>query len=235
VEFAWSWFRRKKHPSIAANHALCRRFDKTKPVEAYRFVSVDTELTGFNVRRDAIVSIGAVRIEELRIVVGDNFLSYVRPKRSLPKTSTLIHRITPDQLEDAPELKRTLPDFADFVGSDPIVGHFIALDMGFINRASKRLLHGPLKNSCLDTMKLAKVYHDKLRGEARFPEEIGGALSLTALSGAYGLPSFDQHDALGDAFQAACLFIFLVKRLQRMGCVTLKDFLQITRGFLSAG
>lgn len=234
MDFPWSWFWRAKHPSVVANHARVRRFDKTQPIEAYRFVSLDTELTGFNLHRDAIVSIGAVRIVELRITAGENFFSHVRPKRSLPKASTLIHRITPDDLENAPELKKTLPDFADFLGGDPIIGHFIALDMGFINRAAKRLMNGPLKNPCLDTMKLAKVYQDKLHGEARLPEASRGGLNLTALSEMYGLPAFDQHDALGDAFQAACLFIFLVRRLQTLGCRTFKDFVQATKGFLAA-
>ena len=114
MKLKWPWFRRDKHPAIIANHRRMERFDQTKPIETYQFVSLDTELTGLDLRRDAIVSIGAVRIEGLQIITGNNFFSYVRPKRSMPKVSTLIHRITPDQIESAPELRKVMPDFRGF-------------------------------------------------------------------------------------------------------------------------
>lgn len=222
MKLRWPWSRNERHPSIAANHEYFKRFDSRKPIECYNFVALDTELTGLDQRNDAIVAIGAVRIEGLQIAAGKNFYSHVRPKRSLPKGSTLIHRLTPDQLEDAPELKRVLPDLVDFIGADLIVGHWIGLDMAFINRAAKRLLHGPLHNPYIDSMKLARVYQE--RQNRGYYAGIGvGSLSLTALSNTYNLPRFEQHDALGDAFQAACLFLFLVRKLQTLGCRTFAD------------
>jgi DNA polymerase-3 subunit epsilon len=223
VKLKWPWFRREKHPTIIANHRRLERFDQTKPIETYRFVSLDTELTGLDLRRDAIVSIGAVRIEGLQIITGNNFFSYVRPKRSMPKVSTLIHRITPDQIESAPELRKVMPDFVDFVGNDLLVGHFIGLDMAFINRAARRLMGGRLRNPCLDSMKLAQVYEERERGGHYDRVEVAAGYNLKTLSEKYHLPRFEQHDALGDAFQAACLFVFVVKKMQSFGCRTLRD------------
>jgi DNA polymerase-3 subunit epsilon len=229
VKLKWPWTRREKHPSIIANHRRFDRFDQTKPIETYQFVSVDTELTGLDLRRDAIVSIGAVRIEGLQIITGNNFFSYVRPKRSMPKVSTLIHRITPDQIEGAPELRRVMPDFVDFVGNALLVGHFIGLDIAFLNRAARRLIGGTLRSPCLDTMKLAQVYEERQRGGHYDRVEVAAGYNLSTLSEKYHLPRFEQHDALGDAFQAACLFVFVVKRMQSLGCRTLRDLHTVSR------
>ena len=95
-----------------------------------------------NLRRDAIVSIGAVRIEGLKIITGNNFFSYVRPKRSMPKVSThLIHRITPDQIESAPELRKVLPDFLDFAGQRLVSRTFYPTGYG-LHEQSFALAHG---------------------------------------------------------------------------------------------
>jgi DNA polymerase III subunit epsilon len=229
VKLKWPWFRRDKHPAIIANHRRLERFDQTKPIETYQFVSLDTELTGLDLRRDAIVSIGAVRIEGLQIITGNNFFSYVRPKRSMPKVSTLIHRITPDQIESAPELRKVMPDFVDFVGNALLVGHFIGLDMAFINRAARRLMGGHLRNPCLDSMKLAQVYEERERGGHYDRVEVAAGYNLKTLSEKYHLPRFEQHDALGDAFQAACLFVFVVRKMQNLGCRTLRDLRTVSR------
>jgi DNA polymerase III subunit epsilon len=229
VKLKWPWFRRDKHPAIIANHRRLERFDQTKPIETYQFVSLDTELTGLELRRDAIVSIGAVRIEGLQIITGNNFFSYVRPKRSMPKVSTLIHRITPDQIESAPELRKVMPDFVDFVGNALLVGHCIALDMAFINRAARTLMGGRVRNPCLDSMKLAQVYEERERVGHYDRVEVAAGYNLKTLSEKYHLPQFEQHDALGDAFQAACLFVFVVKKMQNLGCRTLRDLHTVSR------
>ncbi|MGO9568866.1 MAG: PolC-type DNA polymerase III [Desulfomonilaceae bacterium] len=223
MKLKWPWFRRDKHPAIIANHRRLERFDQTRPIETYQFVSLDTELTGLDLKRDAIVSIGAVRIAGLQIITGNNFFSYVRPQRSMPKVSTLIHRITPDQIESAPELRKVMPDFVDFIGNALLVGHFIGLDMAFINRAARRLMGGRLRNPCLDTMKLAQVYEERQRGGHYDRVEVAAGYNLKTLSEKYHLPRFEQHDALGDAFQAACLFVFVVRKMQGFGCRTLRD------------
>lgn len=226
-------FRPDLHPCVEANRRRFEKFDRTLPIEDYDFVSVDTELTGLNVRRDAIVSIGAVRIRNLRIVSGENFFSYVHPKRTLPKVSTLIHRITPDQIEHAPRLKDILPDFIDFCGNALLVGHFIGLDMSFLNRACKKILGGTMANPGVDTMKLAQAYHEQQRRSYYDKFDLGLAFHLKALVRQYNLPRFDEHDSLEDAFQAAYLFLYLVKHMRSEKVSTLKDFYMAGRSAYS--
>ena len=57
-----------EHEGLARSWKNLRALSQNKALEAYDFVVVDTELTGMRPRRDEIVSIGAVRIKNMRIV-----------------------------------------------------------------------------------------------------------------------------------------------------------------------
>lgn len=210
---------------IRANWRWVDTLDQACPILDYHFVVLDTELTGFNPRRDEIVSIGAVKIEGLRIVLGETFFTCLKAKAALPKDSTLVHRITSERLENAPELPEILPEFLEFCGESLIVGHYIELDMAFINRACKKILGGELRTPCIDTMLLAQTYKERAREK---PDNDGTpglttSLNLNDLAEEFHLPRFTQHDALEDAIQTAYLFLYLAKKMGDTGKRTLKE------------
>lgn len=212
-----------RHPLIEENEKYFNSLDQNKYIEDYEFVCFDTELTGLNPRRDEIVSIGAVRIRGLRIVAGDTFFTYVRPTRLLPKDSTLIHRITPEQLKSAPDLEEILPEFVKYIGFAMLLGHYVQLDVTFLNRALKKHMGGIVRNPCVDSMKLARAHHEHRRRSERGYVSPYMSYNLGLLAKAYDLPTFEQHDALEDALQTAYLFLYLVNKLQQAGYVTLND------------
>lgn len=228
----WPWLRPRTsalHPALKRNEQQFVGFDSNRPIEDYEFVSFDTELTGLNPRRDEIVSIGAVRIKELRIIAGDNFFSYIHPNQNIPKNSTLIHRITPEQIKDAPMPEVILPEFVDFCGDALLIGHFVALDMAFLNKALKKHMGGAINNPRLDSVRLAEAYHEHKGKHGRVGTKTELSYNLTKLAVEYNLPIFEQHDALEDALQTAYLFIFLVKNLRSAGYGTLKEFFAASR------
>ncbi|MBI4963497.1 MAG: 3'-5' exonuclease [Desulfomonile tiedjei] len=223
--WSWLWARSPaKHEFLRQNESLFASFEQGRPIEDYEFVCFDTELTGLNPRRDTIVSIGAVRIKDLRIVVGDNFFTYVHPERDLPKDSTLIHQITPEQLENAPKLGSVLPAFVEFCGEALLVGHYVNLDMAFVNKAMRKAMGGTLHNPCVDSMRLAQAFHEHRHRTYNGRPIATASYNLTHLAEEFDLPRFTKHDALEDALQTAYLFLFLVKNLRAEGFVTLKDF-----------
>lgn len=203
--------------------------DRDLPLEDCDFVVLDTELTGLSPRRDAIVAIGAVRIRGLRLRPDETFFSLVRPDRDLPKRSTLIHRITPDQLATAPSPDEVLPRFVEFCADGLLVGHHLGLDLGFLNRALRRRYGADLGAPQLDTLRLARTYEEALwRGfYDRF--DLRASYRLPDLAEAFGLPAFRAHHALSDAFQAAYLFLFLVRKLRHGSLRTLRDLLAASR------
>ena len=225
-------FRREpKHQALAAAFRHFSDLDQNKPLEEYQFVVLDTELTGLDPKRDEIVSIGAVRIRDLAISPAEQFYSLVEPRIPLPKKSTLIHRITPEQVKGRPRLRQVLPQLLDFIGTSFIVGHFVGLDISFLNRAGKDILGHKLVTPCLDTMRLAQVYQEALFESYydRYQSHI--SYNLRDLSRHYGLPLFPQHNALHDALQTAYLFLFLVKKLKMFGVHTLRQLYMAGRSW----
>ena len=218
-----TFFKKKRHPVLEDNHFYFQDFDQDRPLNEYEFVVYDSELTGLNPRKDEIVSLGAVRIRDLKIIPQENFYCFVKPKGDLPKDSTLIHRITPEQIENAPPIQEVLEDFVRFCNGGLIVGHYIDLDMAFINKVTKRYLGGPLANPCIDTLRLAQLYKEEEWGNYYDQFNYNVSYNLADLAAEYGLPEFEEHDALGDAFQTAYLFLFLVRKLKKGGITTLKE------------
>jgi len=214
---------RKPHPALVKNKRLFADFNQGRPLHDYTFVVCDTELTGLNKRKDEIISIGAVRIVNLQIELSQTFHQYIRPKNIDPNQATLVHRITPEELKSAPSTEEVLPKFIEFCGDGLLVGHFVGIDMYFLNKAARRTLGGMLSNPSVDTMRLARGYV-----EAKCTDFYGGcdqasSYNLDVLTEEFHLPKFKPHDALEDALQTAYLFLFLVKKFKHGGIDTLKE------------
>lgn len=223
-----AWFR-KTHPVIRKNREYFEDFDQSKPLSDYTFVACDTELTGLNRRRDQIISIGAVKIINLRIELNQVFHQYIRPRNLEHTDSTLIHRITPEQLRTMPAMKDVLPGFIEFCEDALLVGHYIALDMNFLNKAAREVLSGTMSNPSIDTMRLAMGYKEAMFMDRYGHHKMSTSYNLNDLSREFKLPEFKPHDALEDALQTAYLFLFLVKKMKKGKIRTLKDLYQAGR------
>ena len=223
-----SWFR-KPHPIIRENNAFFNKFDQSRPLAEYTFVVCDTELTGLHKRRDEIIAIGAVKIVDLRIELTRTFHQYVRPRNLNHTDSTLIHRITPEQLRSMPSVDRVLPEFIRFCAGSLIVGHHVVLDMNFLNRAAREVLGGTIANPSIDTMRLAQGYKEARFMDPCCRDKLSTSYALDGLSREFNLPRFKAHDALEDALQTAYLFLFLVKKLKQGRIRTLKDLYEAGR------
>ncbi|KAF0189099.1 MAG: exonuclease DNA polymerase III epsilon subunit [Desulfobulbaceae bacterium] len=223
-----TWFA-PPDPLILRNREFFSDFDQSKPLSEYTFVVCDTELTGFDRNHDEIISIGAVLIRDLQIDLGSIFNQYIKPRNLKHTAATLIHRITPEQLADAPSLEEVLPAFVEFVGNGLMVGHFVELDLGFLNKATRKLLGGTLANPAIDTIRMARRYRQMLLGPFCEEDEHSVSYVLEDLAKEYQLPSFKPHDALEDAIQTAYLFLYFLKKFKKGGLLTLKDIYQAGR------
>ena len=210
-------------PALDENNRLCRQLDQTRPLEDYVYTVLDTELTGLSARKEEIVSIGAVRVRGLAILPGESFSALVRPSIPLPKTSTLIHRITPEAISEAPPLADVLPGLIEFCKGTLIVGHHVGLDMSFLNRACKKNHGRPLANPCLDTMRMAMLWREKRTPSHYEQYNLNISYVLTDLAREFDLPRFTAHEALGDALQTAYLFIYLAKKIAGNRPLTLRE------------
>jgi len=218
-------------PLLLKNRSHFDAFDQSRLLTDYCFVVLDTELTGLS-RHDEIISIGAVRISNLQIELGATFHTLVRPRDLNHNQATFIHQITPEQLREARPIEEVLPEFVEFCGDSLLVGHFLDIDMGYLNRAAKKVLGGPLANPAVDTLRLVKAYKEanQICEYGYYDQAI--PYNLDELSAEFNLPLFKPHDALEDAMQCAYLFLFLAKKLGGGQVKTLQQLHQVGRPLL---
>ena len=215
------WWR-KSHPLLVENKEFFSGFSQSKPLSEYTFVVFDTELTGLNKRRDEIISIGAVKITNLQVELDKTYHQYIRPRNMEHTKSTLIHRITPEQLRTMPTMDVVLPEFIRFCGDGLLVGHYVALDMNFINKSAREELGGTISSPSVDTMRMAMGYKQAQFMDCYGDCSLSTSYNLNDLSKEFGLPGFKPHDALEDALQTAYLFLYLVKKMKQGRIKTLK-------------
>jgi len=125
-----------------------------------------------------------------------------------------------------------LPEFVEFCGDSLLVGHFLDIDMGYLNRAAKKLLGGPLSNPAVDTLRLVKAYKEANQICDYGYCDQAFSYNLDELSQEFNLPRFKPHDALEDAMQCAYLFLFLARKLGNGQVKTLQQLHQVGRPLL---
>jgi DNA polymerase-3 subunit epsilon/ATP-dependent DNA helicase DinG len=161
------------------------------------YIALDIETTGLNADRDAIIEIGAVKFRGDDIL--DTWSSLVNPGRALPRKIERLTGITSQEVERAPSLFSVTPTLKRFIGENPVVGHNIAFDLGFLQRTGLNV------SAALDTFELACIL---MPYASRY--------SLGKLMDELGIAFPTRHRALEDARAAAALFGALLQRAGRL-------------------
>jgi DNA polymerase-3 subunit epsilon len=170
----------------------------------------DTETTGLDPNGgDEIISMGAVRIVNGRLLPDENFDQLVNPKRDVPWESVKYHGIRSEMLEDKPDIGQVLPNFFQFVQGTILIGHNVAFDMRMLQikeaQTGIRFI-----NPILDTMLLSAVVHPAHKEHG-----------LNAIAERLGITIKGRHTALGDAIATAEVLLKLVSLLKGIGINTL--------------
>ncbi len=170
----------------------------------------DTETTGLDPRGgDEIISIGAMRIINRRILFEESFEQLVDPKRRISTASIEIHGIQPQVLEGCPTIDKVLPEFRSFCSDSVLVGHNVAFDMSFLKMKEAKTGIS-FNNPVLDTLLLSAVVH---------PTQ--DLHSLDSIAERLELHIEGRHTALGDAVVTAQIFLALITLLEERGIFTL--------------
>jgi DNA polymerase-3 subunit epsilon len=177
----------------------------------------DTETTGLNPEEDEIISIGAVRIVNSRLLKDENFDQLVNPCRNVPFESIKIHGIKPEMLENQPVIGKVLPNFRRFVQDTVLVGHNAAFDMRML-QVKEKTTNIKFINPVMDTMLLSTVVHPAHENH-----------SLEAIAERLGVNIIGRHTALGDAIATGELFIKLIPLLENIGIYTVKQAREASR------
>jgi ATP-dependent DNA helicase DinG len=162
------------------------------------YVSLDLETTGLDPERDAIIEVGAVKFRGDEVL--GTFESLIDPGRPIPFKIQQLTSITNEDVRNAPQLFEVLPGLSRFVGNQPIVGHNVRFDLGFLRRRGQFQSHAGI-----DTFELAGIL---LPHAARY--------SLGTLADTLGITLPATHRALDDARATHALFIALLDQASRL-------------------
>lgn len=154
----------------------------------------DVETTGLDPHKGhRIIEIAGIRVENGVIDETKSFVSFVNPERDIPWETKQIHKISDDDVRDAPTIDQVLPDFLKFAAGTTLVAHNAAFDMGFLQR-EKELCWGYVElPECICTMRLSQML---------YPQEFRHNLDIITKRLALPVPEV-RHRALPDVILTA--------------------------------
>ncbi len=173
-------------------------------------VVVDLETTGLSPSRHKITEIGAVKLNNGKVV--DKFQTLIDPEVHIPTFITRLTGIDDNMVDGAPTIDKALPKFKRFLGKDIMVAHYATFDYNFLKHNFFEHHNVNLNNSRLCTRKLANRIHPQLPSKR-----------LDALCQFYNIKNEQVHRAMGDVMATVKVFNNMMGVLHKSNIKTAKE------------
>jgi len=199
-----------------------QRIDRRRGWREARFVSLDFETTGLDLRHDAVVSFGAVPVEGGRVILPGALYGEVAPAAPLSAESIRVHELRPADLVGAPGPRSARSMLAAALNRRFLLAWVAEVEVGFL----ARMFHMPryvLRRRTVDVARLLVAFD---RAEGRTPSRY---VSLVNACRRFGVPLESPHHALDDAVMTAELFLVLATKLSALGYPRVSGLLRETR------
>lgn len=169
------------------------------------FVVFDTETTGLDPKNDEILSIGAVKIKDNKILTSQTFEVYLKNSKDICSKSIAIHRIRECDLVNAKSPESAIKEFLHFIGPRTLIGYYLEFDVEMINKYIKPMIGVTLPNEMIE---VSEIYFEKTI--TLIPQ---GNIDLrfdTILKNC-NVPNMGVHNAVNDAIMTAMIYLKLTK------------------------
>lgn len=163
-------------------------------------VVFDFETTGLSPISEKITEIGAVKLENGKVV--DTFSSFVNPQKPISPKITELTGITNDMVKNAPLEGEAVPKFLEFIGDCPLIAHNAEFDISFLRAAAERLSID-FEPTYIDTLAVSR---------SLFPELKSHKLDVVAKH--LKLSEFNHHRACDDAKILADIWVEMYKTVE---------------------
>lgn len=207
-------FRRPRDGAAQAFDEASRPGRRTPWLRA-SWCALDLELTGLDPGTDEIIAVGAVPVEDGRVVLGEGLYTLVRSTRRSEHGAILAHKLRVEDLADAPAPAEALDLVLAVLAGRVPVFHVAAIEKSFLSPLfAQRRLRLP---AAADTDILGRIWlHER---DGVYPR----SLPLGKLSEALGQHPEIPHHALGDAMTTAQAFIALASHLDAISPQTVSS------------
>jgi DNA polymerase-3 subunit epsilon len=192
--------RLRRRPTGAARaFADAGRPSTATPWREASWCALDLELTGLDPRKDHIIAVGAVPIEDGRVILGDSAYTLVTTHRRSNHGAVRAHKLRTADLQHAPPLTDALDLILNLLTGRVPVFHAAFVERSFLGPAFAR--RGVRLPAAADTQALGRRWLDP------------PGLPLSQLASRLGQATHPAHHALGDALTTAQVFIALASHL----------------------
>lgn len=177
------------------------------------FIAIDLETSGLAPPVAEILEIGAVRVENGRIV--DRFQTYVRPAGDVPDETVRLTGISSDTVRDAPPIASVIGRFRSFAADMPLIAHQGRFESRFLDTAGD----APIENSVHSVLELARAALPTLHDHR-----------VETLSGHFSVHCDTPHKALTDAETLARIYLNVVELLRSVSLQSKQRMLRLLQG-----
>ncbi|MFH1519795.1 MAG: 3'-5' exonuclease [Candidatus Omnitrophota bacterium] len=189
--------------------------DLTKNIEDFDLVFLDLETTGLDVvTGDSLCEVGALKVRERKVI--NKFHSLVNPRKKMPAQAYEVHKISDEELKDAPCFEEIADRLIRFLNGCVICAYNVGFDMGFINHQLRRMGRSYLEGPAIDVLSMA-------RDGLKLPR-----YNLEATAKFFNIDcSRGLHRAVGDAFVAYRIFLKLIDIFKEKRIEKLNEFISL--------
>lgn len=159
------------------------------------YVCVDIETTGCQSKWNKIIEIGAVKVNDGKIV--ETFSELINPGIPIPPFITELTGITDEMVQDAPGIVEVMSAFIEFAQDYPLLGHNLRFDYSFLKQNAINM-GVEFERMGLDTLKISRKVHPELEKK-----------SLEYMCNYYNILDEHHHRAFNDADITSKLYLIL--------------------------
>lgn len=180
---------------------------KTTPIYEYEkiefpifssYIVLDFETTGLSPLDSKILEIGAIKVENGKII--DKFETLINPEIPIPPYISSKINIFNNMVKNKPTLENIFNEFISFLGNYPLVIHNAKFDMSFLIENAKKF-NITIKNQVFDTVLGSKKLFPELK-----------KYNLAFLCKYFNIQNENAHRAISDALATHNLYEILYKK-----------------------
>lgn len=216
------WKKEKKKPDFIQSYLdeNAEKIPGIRSIDQLHFTVLDTETSGLDPIRDHVLSFGAVKILQSKILI-DRSVEWYPYSENPGKNTVAIHELM--EVQNTLSKEEFARKFLPYIGNSILVGHHIGFDLEILRNLLKPFGFTHFKNPVIDTYHLAiRLEKGPLRDLSSIRHE---EYSLDSLCKRYGIAPDDRHTAAGDAFLTALLLLKLFAKAQSKGITTFQNLI----------